>query len=241
MVMKGRDYFPTYDYFLTDRCSYAAAITCFVLKNSPMRLERVSLRDAPKNQLLVSLDDVVTSDPAISLDQLRSVPDDQYVCFRAECLSFDHAENIDLEGVKVVPSETRLENVEQVPSDAKFFSNINASFVTSELFCFYSDDERELATQQEHLFGPMPNTWSRIFVDPSSKRVVGEIYPCRWKEDGGQVDLILLAYRKSGKREDAIVLEVERRGGVMQRRSIGRVEKSSWEKSQPVTKVVVLN
>ena len=172
------------------------------------------------------MDDVASSDPDLSLPQLHDVPDDQYLCFWAECLAFEDTEAV------------RLNDVDQVPAGTRFFPSHNAIFMISELFRL---DEQSEDNVPRHILGPMPERGGRMLIDASSHAVVGRIAPCRWRVDSGKVELVLMAHENIGKKPDAVVLEVERRHGVAYRRSIGVIRKQEWARSRPITRVVVLN
>lgn len=186
----------------------------------------MSALEGPRGQAALSLDDVAASDPELSLPKLQNTPDDQYVCFWAECLSFE-----DTEAVK-------LDDVSEVPAGTKFFTSRNATFMVSEL---YKPDEKADYSRLRGLLGPSPERGSRIITDASSHTVIGHIEPCKWRVDSGSVELVLMAYKHERETTHAIILEVERRDGVATRRSIGRIEKQEWARCQPITKVVVLN
>ena len=175
----------------------------------------------------VSLDDVASSDPEISLPGLQDVPDDQYLCFWAECLSFE-----DTEAVK-------LNDVNQVPTGTRFFPSRDATFMVSELI--RPDDPSEDDVPARQILGPMPERGSRTLIDAVSHAVVGHIEPCRWRADSGSVELVRMANKPGRGKTYAIFLEVERRHGVAYRQSIGQIEEQEWANSQPTTKVVVLN
>lgn len=202
-----------------------------MLRNSPLRLERISSRESSTRSgqgALLTLDQLTSSNPQLSLERLRNIPDDQYVCFWAECVWFDPSK----------ATRIQVENVKKAPASLSFLEGSSAdSFMVSGLYRPPRKIDGVSKIVEPVFEGSAPDVGSRVFVDSVTHEVIGRMKHSPWYDDSDAFGIILMAE----KYEKATVLEVKKRDGVCQRRGIGSMKYASWRSSQSVREIIVLN
>lgn len=202
--------------------------TAYILRNSPLRLERISKLEGTEYDQNLSFSDITTEMPRLTLSRLKIVPDDQFLCFRAEIISFGMVGSRSLEHVKGAISRT------------KFWPSENSAMLVSELLKYESNG----FVPGQDMFGPLPAAGYRILIDAETHDEVGRTKPCRWKAETGPFQLVRIATEAQPRKENEttlIFLEVEKTTGVSQRTAIGKILEKAWDQADPQTRVVVLN
>lgn len=193
-----------------------------------MRLEPIRANN-PEGSGVVSslrLDEAVSSIAELSISILLLVPDDQYLFFKAETLSFSDADRV------------CLDRVERVPDGTTFFTSPSASFLVSELIPYTSKYDDDVPS----MFTPIPKRWYRVFIDRVTHEQVGNTGVCgppalsAASTDSGP-SFIRLAFNSS---HEAVIMETEKYLGVSYRANIATVKKEAWVASNATSEVIVL-
>ncbi|KAJ8067231.1 hypothetical protein OCU04_004595 [Sclerotinia nivalis] len=203
-------------------------IVCYVLRNSPLRLVRVPILslDVPGAQThihpsqaqqmspnFIALQDIPKHCPELSIDKLKDTPDDQLIFFRTEVAQFEVSSELIMtkrEGLKNTPWEP------EYTFHVRNISDMNGN-VAAQMVCYYDGKENS----QE---------------DKISNREGSEA-------GGGIFDFILLANNDPPDPESKpskIVLQVERKDGIMYRVNNAEIPEEVWSRMNARKMLVTL-
>ncbi|KAF7870343.1 hypothetical protein EAF04_004089 [Stromatinia cepivora] len=203
-------------------------IVCYVLRNSPLRLVRVprlSL-DVPGAQThfhqsqaqqmspnFIALQDIPKHCPELIIDRLNDTPDDQLIVFWTEVVQFEVSSEL------IMTKYERFKNTPREPEytyHVRNISDMNGN-VVAQMVCYYEGNENS----QE---------------DQSPERKEPEA-------GGGIFDFILLANNDPPDPESKpskIVLQVERKDGIMYRVNNAEIPEEVWSRMEVRRMLVAL-
>ncbi|KAK6607822.1 Mus7/MMS22 family protein (ATPase) [Botrytis cinerea] len=201
-------------------------IICYVLRNSPLRLVRVPrissdvpgghihfhpLQSQQSSPNAISLEDIPKHFPELGIKKLDDTPDDQLIFFWAEVAQFEVSEILTVK--HEIPKNTPWEP--RYTHKHRDIKDMNGNVVAQTAYCYFEE-----------------TTWE----DETS---------CRAEPDAGSgtFDFVLIANSNPPDPESQpskIVLQVERKNGVMYRVNNAEIPEEVWKRSDAKRMMVAL-
>lgn len=202
-------------------------IICYVLRNSPLRLVRVPRisSDVPGGQTrfhplqsqqsspnAISLKDIPKHYPDLGIDKLNDTPDDQLIFFWAEVAQFEVSEIMTMKYESSIntPWEPRY------TYRRRYIRDINGNVVAQTAYCDFEEEN----TREDGI---------SCTEEPEG--------------GGGTYEFILIANNNPpdpGSKPSKIVLQVEKKNGIMYRVNNAEIPEEVWKRSEARRMLVAL-